>query len=48
MAGVAFLIAMVGAASGILGVLYLLFRDDGAPSDEPKKDRKRLLVSNWK
>ena len=47
MAGVAFLIAMVGAASGILGVLYLLFRDE-LPSNEPKKHRKRLLVSNWK
>jgi len=38
---------MLGAASGILGGLYLLFR--GAhPSDEAKKRRKRLLVSNWK
>jgi hypothetical protein len=27
--------------------LYLLFRDD-YPSNEAKKRRKRLLVSNWK
>ena len=47
MAGIAFLIAMIGVASGILGGLYLLFRDD-YPSDEAKKRRKRLLVSNWK
>jgi hypothetical protein len=46
-AGIAFMIAMVGAASGILGGLYLLFRGE-RPSDEPKKRRKRLLVSNWK
>ena len=43
---IAFLIAMLGAASGILGGLYYLFRDDH--SDEAKKSRKRLLVSNWK
>ena len=47
MAGIAFLIAMIGVASCILGGLYLLFRDDH-PSDEVKKRRKRLLVSNWK
>ena len=47
MAGIAFLIAMFGVASCILGGLYLLFRDDH-PSDEAKKRRKRLLVSNWK
>ena len=46
-AGIAFLIAMIGVASCILGGLYLLFRDDH-PSDEAKKRRKRLLVSNWK
>ena len=46
-AGIAFLIAMIGVASCILGGLYLLFRDD-YPSDEAKKRRKRLLVSNWK
>jgi len=46
-AGMAFLIAMIGVASCILGGLYLLFRDDH-PSDEAKKRRKRLLVSNWK
>jgi len=46
-AGIAFLIAMLGVASCILGGLYLLFRDDH-PSDEVKKRRKRLLVSNWK
>jgi hypothetical protein len=46
-AGIAFLIAMIGVASCILGGLYLLFRDDH-PSDEVKKRRKRLLVSNWK
>jgi hypothetical protein len=46
-AGIAFLIAMIGVASCILGSLYLLFRDDH-PSDEAKKRRKRLLVSNWK
>ena len=45
-AGIAFLI-MLGVASCILGGLYLLFRDDH-PSDEAKKRRKRLLVSNWK
>ena len=45
--GIAFLIAMVGVAFAILGGLYLLFRDD-YPSDEAKKRRKRLLVSNWK
>ena len=39
MAGIAFLIAMIGVASW--------FRDD-YPSDEAKKRRKRLLVSNWK
>jgi hypothetical protein len=44
-AGIAFLIAMLGVAS--LGRLYFLFRDD-YPSDEAKKRRKRLLVSNWK
>ena len=38
---------MLGVASGILGGLYLLFRDDH-PSDEAKKRPKRLLVSNWK
>jgi hypothetical protein len=38
---------MVGVAFAILGGLYLLFRDD-YPSDEAKKRRKRLLVSNWK
>jgi Tfp pilus assembly protein PilV len=43
----AVLIAMVGVASGILGLLYLLFRDE-RPSDETKKRRKRLMVSNWK
>ena len=47
MVGIAFVIAMLGVASGILGGLYLLFRDDH-PSDEAKKRRKRLLVSNWK
>ena len=47
MVGIAFLIAMIGVASCILGGLYLLFRDD-YPSDEAKKRRKRLLVSNWK
>jgi hypothetical protein len=47
MAGIAFLIAMLGVSSGILGGLYLLFRDQH-PSDEAKKRRKRLLVSNWK
>jgi hypothetical protein len=46
-AGIAFLIAMIGVASCILGGLYLLFRDDH-PSDEAKKRRKRLPVSNWK
>ncbi len=46
-AGIAFLIAIIGVASGILGNLYLLFRDE-RPVDEPKKLRKRLLVSNWK
>jgi hypothetical protein len=46
-AGTAFLMAMIGVASCILGGLYLLFRDDH-PSDEAKKRRKRLLVSNWK
>jgi hypothetical protein len=45
-AGIAFIIAMLGVASCILGGLYFLFRDDH-PSDEAKK-RKRLLVSNWK
>jgi hypothetical protein len=45
--GIAFVIATVGVASGILGGLYLLFRDE-RPSDELKKRRKRLLVSNWK
>ena len=47
MVGIAFLIAMIGVASSILGGLYLLFRDD-YPSDDAKKRRKRLLVSNWK
>ena len=47
MAAIAFLIAMIGVASCILGGLYLLFRDDH-PSDVAKKRRKRLLVSNWK
>ena len=47
LAGIAFLIGMIGVASCILGGLYLLFRDD-YPSDETKKRRKRLLVSNWK
>ncbi len=47
MVGIAFLIAMIGIASGILGGLYVLLRDDH-PSDEAKKRRKRLLVSNWK
>ena len=42
MAGIAFLTAMIGVSSCILGGLYLLFRDDH-PSDEPKKRRKRLL-----
>ena len=46
-AGIAFLIAMIGIGSCILGGLYLLFRDD-YPSGEAKKRRKRLLVSNWK
>jgi hypothetical protein len=46
-AGIAFLIAMIGVAFCILRGLYLLFRDD-YPSDEAKKRRKRLLVSNWK
>ena len=46
-AGTGFLIAMLGVASCILGGLYFLFRDDH-PSDEAKKRRKRLLVSNWK
>jgi hypothetical protein len=46
-AGIAFLTSMTGVSSCILGGLYLLFRDDH-PSDEPKKRRKRLLVSNWK
>jgi hypothetical protein len=46
-AGIAFLIAMIGVASCMLGGLYLLFRDDH-PSYEAKKRRKRLLVSNWK
>ena len=46
-AGIAFLIAMLGVASCILGGLYLLFRDDH-PSEEANKRRKRLLVSNWK
>jgi hypothetical protein len=35
------MMAMVGAASGILSVLYLLIRDE-RPSNEPKKRRKRL------
>jgi hypothetical protein len=47
LAGIAFLIAMIGVASCTLGGLYLLFRDD-YPSDEAKKRRKRVLVSNWK
>jgi hypothetical protein len=38
---------MIGVASGILGGLYLLFRDEH-PFDEPKERRKPLLVSNWK
>jgi hypothetical protein len=46
-AGIVFLTAMIGVSSCILGGLYLLFRHDH-PSDEPKKRRKRLLVSNWK
>jgi hypothetical protein len=45
--GIAFLIAILCVASFILGGLYYLFRDDH-PSDEAKKRRKRLLVSNWK
>jgi hypothetical protein len=45
--GIAFLIAMIGIASSILGSLYLLVRNDH-PSDEAKNRRKRLLVSNWK
>ena len=47
LSGAAFLIAMVGVASGILGGLCLLFRDEHS-FDEPRKRRKRLLVSNWK
>ena len=47
MAGIAFLIAMLAVGSSILGGLYFLFRDDH-PSDEAKKRRKRVLVSNWK
>jgi hypothetical protein len=47
MAGIAFLIAMLGLASCMLGGLYFLFRDD-QPSDGAKRRRKRLLVSNWK
>ena len=35
MVGIAFLISMIGVASGILGGLYLLFRDD-YPSDEQR------------
>jgi hypothetical protein len=46
-AGIVFLIAIVGVASCLLGGLYFLLRDDH-PSDEAKKRRKRLLVSNWK
>ena len=42
-----YLRAMLGIASCIPGGLYLLFRGDH-PSDEAKKRRKRLLVSNWK
>jgi hypothetical protein len=44
---IGFMIAMFGVASRLLGGLYFLFRDDH-PSDEAKKRRKRLLVSNWK
>ena len=47
MAGIGFLIAMLGVPSCLLGGLYFLFRDDH-PSDEAKKRRKRLLVSYWK
>ncbi len=34
MAGIGFLIAMVGAASGILGVPYLLFKESALPTTE--------------
>ena len=38
---------MIGCRIRHLGGLYLLFRGEH-PSDEAKKRRKRLLVSNWK
>jgi hypothetical protein len=45
--GIAFMIAVIGVASGILSGLYLLFRDEH-PSNEPKKRHKRVPISNWK
>ena len=47
MVGIAFMIAVIGVASGILSGLYLLFRDEH-PSNEPKKRHKRVPISNWK